>query len=600
MDNPLEKGTVGKNGNTLLTNYAWLDITFDGFKISNIPLKESEYNDLIKNKGKDHAMHMSGYNCYIKSFSCERAIPNAVKNFWTNAGGGLNCNVTVFDPTFIQFENMIMQSVKNQKVHCVVSYGISMTGGLVPKPFEAHCIVKQMSESITAAGVEWSLELSTVPPEYFDTYPTEGKNEKKETVINMGKGTKYERVSDLVAKLIEDEGWNGIVIETEKLKKKYKIPTKDFASKIDLVMFKLAPMAKCSDNQKKDIYHTMIGMDNTVYFMPSGMTIKQARESKIAKKIGALKDQDDVEYAVAEQSTIEQLNMQDYIANEDGILVFKYGFQNSIVQSLDINYDCMSMITQFVYSFVFLGEDGKFNEKNSKTTFNIPDIEIPKKAKEKGIKVYPRKIFLYENNKEDALEAARTIVRKLQVVGYKGSAKLLNWPYITPCQTIRFEYLIPNGSAMVLKQTNDVGKDKQAGSFNNNAEAARNTNTVEEFARQADKNKTDPNRADNSNAIKNTEDYTKLLVESKDREDKVKSLRAKGLKGNKANSDIAKDADFRSNVGIPTGLTSWSDTHKQSTLYYISSITDTIEGWLMTTEVQLTGLFSEDFPQLNK
>lgn len=619
MENPLERGTVGRDGNTLVTNYAWLQISFGDFIVTNIPLNSKEYNETFsyeidnttytERTYNEHALHMSGYNCYVSSFSCTRAVPNGVEKFWNDSGGGLECQVTIFDPTFVQFENMIMQSVKNQKVHCIVSYGISsISSGQIPEPFYAHAFVYNMSESVLAEGSQWELTLKTIPAECFDKYPVIGKEQKKETVYKLGKGTDNPRISDLVIKLLEEEGWNGFVIETEILKKTYKIPTKDFSSRIDLIRFKLAPMAKCADDKKKDLYHIMISLNNTVYFMPSNMTLKEAMESKLAKGFGNFRE----EYTTIEnksKSTIEQLNMQDYISEQDGALVFKYGFQNSIVQSLSINYDCMAMITQFFYQFSYEDESGKTHE------FKFPDFD-DSLLKQKDKRVLNRKIHLYEHNEDDAKEMAKTIVRKLQIVGYQGSAVLLNWPYVMPCQEIRFEYLIPNGSKMALKLSNNVGEDETAGSFDNKPQDAKNINTVYQYDQAAKFNQDNQNKNKNTSAVGQKEanaiDAKGKTGKEKDKneepieaftnvqEEIAKSKRSKhALQGNKVNSDLNKDADYRSNIGIPAGLTSWSDTHKQSTTYYVKSIKDTIQGGIMTTELELTGLFADDFPQLN-
>ena len=445
-DNPLERGTVGKNGDTNVTNYAWVDVDIDGVKITNIPLSDD-------GSIEEHPLHTSGYNCYIKSFTCNRAIPNGVDGFWNNAGGGMECSLTVFDPTFIQFEQLVMEKVKHQKVHCRISYGISQKGtDLTPAPFELHCLITKMDESVTEAGAEWSLTLNTTPPEFFDVYPEIGKEHKKETVYKIGKNTEYKRVSDIVKKLLEEEKWRGIVIETKELsKKEIKIPTKDISSRVDLIRLKLAPMAQCSDDNHQDAYQLLTGLDGAVYFMPFGMTIKDALESNIAIKVNDfdIKSAQDAESEKQEtiKNSIEQLNMREYISEDNGALTFKYGFKNSVVQSFNISYDCMSMVTQYWYVFVWRDESGV--EKS----FELPELSDNQK-KELGKIIKNNKVFLWDTNEEDAKETAKAIIRKLHIVDYNGTATLINWPYVMPMQQVSFQYMIPSGSKMALNSEN--------------------------------------------------------------------------------------------------------------------------------------------------
>ena len=192
------------------------------------------------------------------------------------------------------------------------------------------------------------------------------------------------------------------------------------------------------------------------------------------------------------------------------------------------------------------------------------------------------------------------LVIKLQIVNYKGSATLINWPYVSPMQEIRFEYLIPNGSAMALNQANEVGKEDVAGNINNNANEARNVDTVTSYAEVEKYNRDNPDRTKNKDTVSNQKEQNAIIASTNIAEERQKSLRSKGLlKGNKLNSQTRENADFRANIGIPASLTSWSDTHKQSTTYLVQSIKDTIEGGILITELELTGLFNDDFPQVN-
>lgn len=585
--NPLEKGKVGSNGDTNVTNYAWIDVDIDGVKITNIPLRGGED---IEN---EHPLHSSGFNCFIKSFTCNRAVPKGVEGFWNNAGGGMECSLSVFDPTFIQFEQLVMEKVKQQKVYCRVSYGISQRGtNLSPAPFELHCLITKMDESVTATGAEWNLTLNTTPPEFFDVYPEKGKDNKKETVYKIGKDTEYKRISDIVKKLLEEENWKGVVIETKELsKKEMKIPTKDFSSRIDLIRLKLAPMAQCSDDNHQDAYQLLTGLDGAVYFMPFGMTIKDALESNIAIKVNdfdineAKEGEEQKSKAVKE--SIEQLNMRDYISEDNGRLTFKYGFQNSVVQSFNINYDCMSMVTQFWYQFVYRDNDGKEH------SFDMPNLS-DKQKKELGKTVKNNKVFLWDTNEEDAKETAKSIVRKLHIVDYNGSATLINWPYIMPMQQVSFQYMIPSGSKMALNDENT------------NKPVEPSTYEAESISEKANENNPKSKRSggeQNNNVSNGNVDSEKTNATLKEiydnREERMKSNRTK-LKNNSQNKQTQGNEQFKQNVGVPTSLGSWSDTHKSSITYLVASIKDTIEGGIMISELELKALFADSFPQLNE
>ena len=584
-DNPLERGTVGKNGDTNVTNYAWVDVDIDGVKITNIPLSDD-------GSIEEHPLHTSGYNCYIKSFTCNRAIPNGVDGFWNNAGGGMECSLTVFDPTFIQFEQLVMEKVKHQKVHCRISYGISQKGtDLTPAPFELHCLITKMDESVTEAGAEWSLTLNTTPPEFFDVYPEIGKEHKKETVYKIGKNTEYKRVSDIVKKLLEEEKWRGIVIETKELsKKEIKIPTKDISSRVDLIRLKLAPMAQCSDDNHQDAYQLLTGLDGAVYFMPFGMTIKDALESNIAIKVNDfdIKSAQDAESEKQEtiKNSIEQLNMREYISEDNGALTFKYGFKNSVVQSFNISYDCMSMVTQYWYVFVWRDESGV--EKS----FELPELSDNQK-KELGKIIKNNKVFLWDTNEEDAKETAKAIIRKLHIVDYNGTATLINWPYVMPMQQVSFQYMIPSGSKMALN------------SENTNRPVEPSSVEVQELSEKA--NFDDPfsikSGSSHDGYVSNgnvDSDKTNVTLEEiyNNREERSKSKRSK-LKSNAQNQATSGNSQFKQNIGVPTSLGSWSDSHKSSITYLVSSIRDTIEGGIITSELELKALFADSFPQLN-
>ena len=603
LENPLERGVVGKNGDTNVTNYAWVDIDIDGVKITNIPLSGDT------NNFESHPLHNSGFNCYIKSFRCKRAIPKGIKGFWNAAGGGMECSLTVFDPTFIQFEQLVMEKIKQQKVHCKVSYGISQTGtNLSPAPFELHCLITKMNESITAAGAEWSLELSTTPPEFFDIYPEIGKDNKKETTYSIGPKATYKRISDLVKELLEKELWRGVVIRTREEKKKKIIPTKDYNSRIDLIRDKLAPMAQCEDDTKQDKYHLLVGLDGAVYFMPSGMTIKEALESKLAEKVNSF----DIQKAREEvgnqekqiKESIEQLNMKDYVSEDNGRLTFKYGFKNSIVQSFQINYDCMSMITQFYYHFVFL-KDGK---KDQMESFDFPDVSKEQK-KQIDKKVKNNTVFLWDTDMESAKETAKAIVRKLHVVDYQGTATLINWPYIMPMQQVTFQYLIPNGSKDALNagntntplEPNNAKIEAIQEKANQDEKYTQRESTREDILK---KQKSKPLGGKSKGNVDNKKDMYSIAARAQEEEERKKALsRRSALKGNSlyslAGSDNANN-QFRQNIGIPTSLGSWSDEHKSSVIYLVLSITDTVESGLMSSELELTALLADSFPQINE
>ena len=611
--NPLEYGVVGKNGDTNVTNYAWVDIDIDGVKITNIPMSGDtwDYNGktlYTSNDSEYHALHDSGFNCYIKSFRCKRAIPKSIKGFWNAAGGGMECSITVFDPTFIQFEQLVMEKIKHQKVHCKVSYGISQTGtNLSPAPFELHCLITKMNEAITAAGAEWSLELSTTPPEFFDTYPEIGKDNKKETTYSIGPKEQYKCISDLVKELLEKELWRGVVIKTKPLKKKRIIPTKDFNSRIDLVRDKLAPMAQCADNTKQDKYHLLIGLDGAVYFMPAGMTIKEALESELAEKINSFDIQKarqqigDQEAKIKE--SIEQLNMKDYVSEDNGRLTFKYGFKNSIVQSFQIQYDCMSMITQYYYHFVFKNEKGDYEE------FNFPDIS-EKQKKQIDKKVKNNIVFLWDTDMESAKETAKTIVRKLHVVDYQGTATLINWPYIMPMQQVTFQYLIPNGSKEALNasntnkplEPNDPELEAMQEKANQDESLSQRVPVPDKDSNEKKKTPIQPGFSQGTIDNKKVVYQNKDMLENEKKRKQAFSRRT-ALKGNSlytlAGGDNANN-QFKQNIGIPTTLGAWSDEHKSSVIYLVLSITDTVESGLMTSELELTALLADSFPQINE
>lgn len=608
ISNPLNKGVVGNNGGTLVTNFAFVNVQIGEFRITNLPVKTSEgfngfFSDVLDSESygsSDSVLASAGFNSYIKSFTCKRAVPSETKGFWGETGGSVEASVTVFDPTFVQFEEMVMDSVKTQKVYCEVTYGLSSNGSVGGvKPFRLTCLIKSATQSFSAAGVEWTLELGTVPPEYFNEYPEKGADLKKETVITIGAKGKYKSIGDAVVDLLEKENWRGVVIPTKPWTKKLaKIPTKDFVSRIQLVRDKLAPMAMCLNDNITERYHVINTLDGAVFFAPFGMTIKEALQFSGAITFGGYKLSEGIKNEVDTKSTIEQLNMSEYIEETDGALTLKYGFQNSVVQSFDIQMDPLPMVilNNYVFSWYPDGDASKVK------TFEFPKIS-EKNKKDKSKKVKTIKIFLHDTNEEDARQTAKTIVRKLQVLNYKGSATLINFPYLSAMQQIRFEYMIPNGARMAKKLSNnnkpvelesDYG-DKTSERYLNNVSIDDKMNAIAKnnlLNTRGAKNKTEI-----APSFSNQKQKNQILDSSANDEKGLKSRRARGLKPISENEDAIKNGDFNNNVGMPTSLSSWTDTRGGSITYIIESITDTIESGIITTELQLAALFATDFPQ---
>ena len=83
--NPLERGTVGTGGNTAVTNFAYINVTIGEVQLTNIPLGGGtwEMNGTtyyVNSDSAHHALHDSGFNSYIKSFTCKRQVPKKVTN----------------------------------------------------------------------------------------------------------------------------------------------------------------------------------------------------------------------------------------------------------------------------------------------------------------------------------------------------------------------------------------------------------------------------------------------------------------------------------------------------------------------------------------
>lgn len=636
QENPLARGTVGAGGNTNVTNFAYINVTIGDIQITNIPLNDKDYNE----QGlKHHAIHDSGFNSYIKSFTCKRQVPkqiNSHKGFWQASGGATECNLTIFDPSFVQFENLIMSSVKNQKVHCLVTYGISKGGGgKQPPPFKMHCFINEATENITNAGVEWSLKMSPVPPQWFPDFPEaidpEGNN-VKETVYILGKENndknKFNTVSGLVKNLLGKEHWQGLVVTTKKLTKDRKFPTKDYSNIVDFINRKLSPMAECADDAYvSSPYQLVYQLDGSVFFMPVPMTRKQALqllESGKAEAFGNYKAQQDTTEDMNTKETIESLNMQEYMSEDNGALILKYGFKNSIVQSMSINFDSRSFISQFYFNFYYI------DEKNKKQTFKFPEMPKDKDKQDQNAKVITREIKLYATNKDDAMQEAQMITRKLHITNYQGSATLINWPYIGLCQIIKFEHLIPGGSKQSKTESNINKADADV--FITNADnpddkspVAVNSEAYNNYVRRYGSDQSMSMRKANQKGQSNNKDDIipeavnmgekqkwQAIVESKEYQDELDKVKLKynnttPLAGNweyagkmkPSKNDNPSSDHFNSNVGVPATLSSWTDSHKSSVGYYVRSITDSIKGGLLTSELELIGWIKWDNPQLD-
>lgn len=607
-NNPLEEGTVGSTGNTLVTNFAYINVQIGEYRITNLPINNDGMSDSSGDMGRiDHNLSSSGFNSYVKSFTCKRAVPKAVKGFWSQNGGSIEATLTVFDPTFVQFEEMIMESIKTQRVYCSITYGLSQRGeGAMPEPFRMTCLITSVNQTFNATGVEWTLSLGTVPPEFFSDYPEKGKDNKKETVITIGSNGMYHSVGEAVEKLLASENWHGVVISTKIWTKKLtKIPTKDYTSKIQLVKDKLASMAVCADSDIVDKYHLLTTLDGAVFFIPFGMTVKSALQHPCAIPFGGYKLQDGLKAEIDVKSTIEQLNMSKYIQENDGVLTLKYGFQNSIVQDFSLTFDPLPMITQFVYTFEWYPENVKHDKKNVKT-FSFPEIkDKDKKNKEKKVKEV--RVFLHDNNEEDAKQTAKTIVRKLQILDYKGSATLINWPYLSAMQQIRFEYLIPNG-ARIAKKVSNVNHSACLESDDKNKQSIQNVNVSiadKKFQEATQASQLLMRGANNKNIISDSNIFSEKeknqgLVYASSMETKKKSRRAKGLKAPEDSHSAIEESQFKTNMNLPTTLGAWTDTRGGSITYLITSITDTIESGILTSELELSALFSNDFPQIKQ
>ena len=102
------------------------------------------------------------------------------------------------------------------------------------------------------------------------------------------------------------------------------------------------------------------------------------------------------------------------------------------------------------------------------------------------------------------------------------------------------------------------------------------------------------------------------IVASEEYQEELRKVQAKyaninQLSGNWENNERAYaekrsktlvDDHFNSNIGIPATLSSWNDAHKSSVGYYVQSITDTIKGGILTSELELIGWIKYDNPQL--
>lgn len=636
--NPLERGTVGTGGNTAVTNFAYINVTIGEVQLTNIPLGGGtwEMNGTtyyVNSDSAHHALHDSGFNSYIKSFTCKRQVPKKVTNnngFWQKSGGATECNVVIFDPTFVQFENLIMASVRNQKVHCKITYGISRGGsGKQPPPFDMHCFINEATENISNAGVEWTLKMSPVPPEWFDEFKEAGEADVKETVYCLtdsddGK-TKFNRVSDLVKAILESEKWSGIVVDTQKFSKskEQKFPTKDYSSRVDFINRKLAPLARCADDKyASSSYQLIYQLDGSVFFMPVPMTTKEAihlLETGKATAFGNYQAKENVAEDM-NQETIESLNMQEYMSEDNGALVLRYGFKNSIVQQMSINFDSRSFISQFYFKFEY--RDDKTGKVEN---FDFPEMPKDKSKQDENTKVINKRVHLYATNKDDAMQEAQMIVRKLHITNYQGTATLINWPYVGLCQIVKFEYLIPGGSKQSKTETNinkaetdvyiiDEANPDDKSKIPLQSEAY--NNYVRRYGDTPQSNRAG-NEAKNKDQIRDAANMSEkekwqAIVASEEYQEELRKVQAKyaninQLSGNWENNERAYaekrsktfvDDHFNSNIGIPATLSSWNDAHKSSVGYYVQSITDTIKGGILTSELELIGWIKYDNPQL--
>jgi hypothetical protein len=436
------------------------------------------------------------------------------------------------------------------------------------------------------------------------------------------KKSKFNKVSELVKNLLEKEHYQGVVVTTEDIKKEQKFPTKDYSTIIDFINRKLAPMAKCAnDEYASSTYQLVYQLDGSIFFMPIPMTNKQALhllESGKAVAFGNYKAQQDTTTEM-DKETIESLNMQDYMSEDNGALVLKYGFQNSIVQSMSINFDSRSFISQFYFNFVW------YDEKKKPHNLAFPEIPKDKDKQDQNAKVIKRKIPLYATNEDDAKQEAQMIVRKLHITNYQGSATLINWPYIGLCQIVKFEHLVPGGSKQSKTESN-INKAEAdvfitAKDTDDKSPVEINSEAYNNYVRmyggkdspQSKRSANEKGTTNNPDAISDSVGMSEkqkwqAVVASKEYQEELAKVKLKynntvPLAGNWENNERmnpSKSANdhFNSNIGVPATLSSWTDSHKSSVGYYVQSITDTIKGGLLISELELIGWIKYDNPQL--
>jgi hypothetical protein len=210
------------------------------------------------------------------------------------------------------------------------------------------------------------------------------------------------------------------------------------------------------------------------------------------------------------------------------------------------------------------------------------------------------------------------ITRKLHITNYQGSATLINWPYIGLCQIVKFEYLIPGGAKQSKTESNinksetdlqiwDVNTPNEKVNVNVEAYNAwwnkhgdKSTPNSERAAKAKGTN-TNPDQISDISATEKQK--WQAIVASKEYQDELDRVKLKynsnvSLAGNWENSSTSDGNHFNSNIGVPASLSSWTDSHKSSVGYYVQSITDTIKGGLLTSELELIGWIKYDNPQL--
>ena len=483
----MEQGTVKIHP----VSYAYLSVQIGNYTITNIPQNE------LFDKEK-HYLH-AGLHNYVTSFTATRLVPQGCNSYFNLNGGVSEIELTVFDPTYTEFKALIREAIVKQGYHAVIAkWGLKKE-----RCYTFVGTISQMTEEINSNGITFSLKLS--PFEH-------GLEQQKLDFLSDDKLT----VSSLMKDIYEKLHWYGYIYPTKtgnswknssyvNENDQYCRSSKNYSSIEVLIRDNLIPLAESADEKYKDNPYVLRVDEQTGerYFCPDKMPVDILKTDKktiavneteefkksfyFKQHYDVLKDADSNNNFTIDDKFISEFKMEelggyklsDFISfNKDlKTLDLYYGFKNSIVNSLSVNFDCNVFVTPKYYDFIYSEEDGVYEsdttdsdgikhlkgEQKFKTVHRYMPEGFDEKTENSRYNIVRVDLQKNPDQPDETWEhMMHNVMRNNFITTYRATAELINWPYVSNLTWIRFIYKIPNGAEAFDVNGKRVVKDNKS------------------------------------------------------------------------------------------------------------------------------------------